>query len=133
MSENNLILTLDDFINLIKTGDWKHEQSIQEPNEDYKENPDYPFEDDDYGVDITDVPDDVDINDDIEIIEPYILTLWGYACIESTLELREGRSIDILYQEVFSYNPDKSRRDVGDDDRRAQRRMAVPFAWHQDH
>jgi hypothetical protein len=89
MSENNLILTLDDFIDLLKNGNWTHEQGIDEPNMEHKENRDY----------------DPDSNDPKER-EEFITYFWGYADIKSTLELEEGQIIEITYQEAFSYNED---------------------------
>jgi hypothetical protein len=89
MSNQPLLLSLDDFINLLQNGNWKHEQSYQEPTEDYKENPEY----------------DRNSRDPKEQ-ERYITYFWGYGCVESILELGEGQIIEIMYQEAFSYNED---------------------------
>jgi hypothetical protein len=103
ISNQPLLLSLDDFTNLLKTGDWKHEQSIQVPNEDSKENQGYLY------LNVNNDYDDMDIDDDIDMDEEYIVVFCGYACIESTLELEKGRSIKILYRELFSCNSDNPK------------------------
>jgi hypothetical protein len=91
ISNQPLLLSLDDFIDLLQNGNWTHEQSIDEKHMEYKKkkNPYY----DPY-------------SNDPKEREEFITYFWGYAGIKSTLQLGEGQIIEITYQEVFSYDED---------------------------